>query len=153
MKSILIMVMLATAISATGCASRRATAPEARSANAASPAQGTASRTDAAVNTYAVSPMPAAGKQATTGGTAVPFTRPADPALAIAPGTIEKVPFQIGTSSVTVERLAMAAGCTGGKGAGLVTGKGPVEVYRMQCDNGKVFLAKCELRQCSPMRW
>jgi hypothetical protein len=66
---------------------------------------------------------------------------------------VQQVPFQIATSSVTVERMAQQAGCVGGKGASLVTEKGPVEVYRMQCDNGKVFLAKCELRQCSRMSW
>lgn len=66
---------------------------------------------------------------------------------------VQQVPFQIATSSVTVERMAQKVGCVGGKGASLVTDKGPVEVYKMQCDNGKVFLAKCELRQCTPMKW
>ena len=65
---------------------------------------------------------------------------------------IDKVGFRPGVSSATVEKLAMAAGCTGGVGAGLVTEPGPIEVYRMSCDNGKVFLARCELRQCKPMQ-
>jgi hypothetical protein len=26
-----------------------------------------------------------------------------------------------------------------------------VEVYRMVCDSGKVFMARCELRQCKAM--
>lgn len=64
---------------------------------------------------------------------------------------IEKVAFRAGISSVTVERLARQRACTGGLGAGLVTEPGPVEVYRMACDNGKVFMARCELRQCKPM--
>jgi hypothetical protein len=64
---------------------------------------------------------------------------------------IERVAFRAGVSSVTVERLARQQACSGGQGAGLVTEPGPVEVYRMQCDNGKVFMARCELRQCVKM--
>lgn len=64
---------------------------------------------------------------------------------------IERVAFRAGVSSVTVERMARQQACSGGQGAGLVTEPGPVEVYRMQCDNGKVFMARCELRQCKPM--
>lgn len=64
---------------------------------------------------------------------------------------IEKVPFRPGVSSATVEQLAKRQACTGGAGAGLLTPPGPVEVYRMACDNGKVFMARCELRQCKPM--
>lgn len=64
---------------------------------------------------------------------------------------IERVAFRAGVSSVTVERMAKQQACSGGQGAGLVTEPGPVEVYRMQCDNGKVFMARCELRQCKPM--
>ncbi|WP_020652792.1 hypothetical protein [Massilia niastensis] len=72
--------------------------------------------------------------------------------VAVQPGAqIERVPFQVGVSSATVEKLAAEQACTGGKGAGLMTEPGPVEVYRMQCDNGKVFLARCELRQCRKM--
>ena len=65
---------------------------------------------------------------------------------------LQKVAFQTGVSSVTVERLGRRYGCISSQGAGLVTGKGPVEVYRMRCDNGTTFLAECELRQCRPMR-
>lgn len=65
---------------------------------------------------------------------------------------VQKVPFRSGVSSATVERMAKQFGCTGSIGAGLLTEKGPVEVYRMQCDNGTTFMAQCELRQCSPMR-
>ncbi|TFW36204.1 hypothetical protein [Massilia horti] len=64
---------------------------------------------------------------------------------------IERVAFRAGVSSATVEKLAKAHGCTGGQGAGLLTEPGPVEVYRMQCENKKVFLARCELRQCRQM--
>jgi hypothetical protein len=65
---------------------------------------------------------------------------------------IQKVEFQSGVSSITVERLAKRYGCEGGNGAGRITGKGPREMYRMTCDNGQTFLAKCELRQCKPVR-
>jgi hypothetical protein len=64
---------------------------------------------------------------------------------------IERIPFRLGVSSATVEKMARQQACTGGPGAGLVTGEGPVEVYRMQCDSGKVFMARCELRQCRKM--
>jgi hypothetical protein len=64
---------------------------------------------------------------------------------------IEKIPFRIGVSSATVEQLARRHACTGGQGAGLLTQPGPVEVYRMECDSGKVFMARCELRQCKQM--
>lgn len=71
-----------------------------------------------------------------------------------AAGTVEvqKVEFRSGVSSATVERLAKIQGCNGRGGAGLITEKGPVEVYRMQCENGRTFVAQCELRQCRPMR-
>ncbi|MCE3262889.1 MAG: hypothetical protein K0R43_1968 [Pseudoduganella sp.] len=65
---------------------------------------------------------------------------------------VQKVEFRPGISSATVEQLAKAEQCRGGRGAGLVTEPGPVEVYRMACDDGRVFLARCELRQCKPMR-
>jgi hypothetical protein len=79
-------------------------------------------------------------------------TRPGPGALVDASGApIERVPFRAGVSSATVEKLAKQQVCSGGLGAGLVTEPGPVEVYRMQCDNGKVFLARCELRQCKRM--
>jgi hypothetical protein len=78
--------------------------------------------------------------------------KPAAPGLVDADGVpIERVKFRPGVSSVTVEKMAQLHACTGGVGAGLVTEPGPVEVYRMQCGNGKVFLARCELRQCKPM--
>lgn len=80
-----------------------------------------------------------------------PAPAPAVAPVAAANAAVERVPFQIGVSSATVEALAKAQACTGGQGAGLVTAPGPVEVYRLQCDNGKVFMARCELRQCKAM--
>ncbi len=65
---------------------------------------------------------------------------------------VQKVEFRSGVSSATVERLAKSYGCTGRAGAALITAKGPVEVYRLQCDTGTTFLAQCELRQCRRMR-
>lgn len=65
---------------------------------------------------------------------------------------IHTVEFQVGVSSVTVEKMAKESGCQGGKGASLLTTEGPVEVYRMRCDSGQIYMAKCELRQCSAMR-
>lgn len=77
--------------------------------------------------------------------------RPAAPQLVDAGGApIERVPYRVGVSSVTVEQLARQHACTG-QGAGLVTEPGPVEVYRLQCADGKVFMARCELRQCRKM--
>jgi hypothetical protein len=64
---------------------------------------------------------------------------------------VQKVAFRPGVSSASVEHLAKGLGCSGRAGAALVTDKGPVEVYRLQCDNGTSFLARCELRQCRPM--
>jgi len=71
--------------------------------------------------------------------------------VAIGGVEIVRVEFKPGVSSATVENLAKQAGCTGGPGAGLVTEAGPVEMYRMSCGDGRVFLARCELRQCRPI--
>jgi hypothetical protein len=82
----------------------------------------------------------------------VAAARPAAPALVDPNGTpIERVPFRVGVSSATVEKLGRQQGCTSAQGAGLVTEEGPVEVYRMRCEDGKVFMARCELRQCVKM--
>jgi hypothetical protein len=54
-------------------------------------------------------------------------------------------------SSATVEKMARAQACSGGQGAGLIPQAGPVEVYRMQCADGKVYMARCEFRQCRKM--
>lgn len=72
----------------------------------------------------------------------------AAPQLVDASGApIERVPYRVGVSSVTVEQLARQHACIG-QGAGLITDPGPVEVYRLACSDGKVFMARCELRQC-----
>ncbi len=73
------------------------------------------------------------------------------PLVRVAGVEIEKVPFQAGVSSATVERMAHQRDCVGGLGAGLVSAPGPVEIYRMACDSGKAFMARCELRQCKAM--
>ncbi|SFV16327.1 hypothetical protein [Pseudoduganella namucuonensis] len=65
---------------------------------------------------------------------------------------IERVEFRAGVSSATVENMAKQGGCVGGPGAGLVSQPGPVEIYRMVCGDGRTYLAKCELRQCKPLR-
>lgn len=64
-------------------------------------------------------------------------------------GSIQLVEFVLGVSSATVERLAKNQSCFGGNGAGLVSPKGSRELYKMKCDDGKILMAKCELRQCS----
>jgi hypothetical protein len=82
----------------------------------------------------------------------VTLSQPAPARLPEADGApIERIPFRAGVSSATVEKLGKQHACTGGQGAGLVTEPGPVEVYKMQCGNGKVFMARCELRQCRVM--
>ncbi len=63
--------------------------------------------------------------------------------------TIQLVDFELGTSSITVEKLAKERACYGGKGAGRVSPKGVRELYKMQCADGRVLMAKCELRQCT----
>ena len=78
--------------------------------------------------------------------------RPAPAQLVDANGVpIERVPFVSGVSSVTVEKLAAARSCRGGEGAALVTPAGPVEVYRMRCEDGRTFMARCEMRQCKEL--
>lgn len=72
--------------------------------------------------------------------------------LKIKPNEIVKLPFVAGVSTFTVEAIAKRHGCWGGIGAGRITAKGPIEVYRMNCDSGQVFLARCEFRQCKALR-
>lgn len=66
-------------------------------------------------------------------------------------GDVQTIRFTTGVSSVSVEKLASQNQCVSAKGAALVTPKGPIEVYRVNCDDGRNFMAKCELRQCQPM--
>ena len=95
-------------------------------------------------------PAPAPQPQAKTRSAAMPGEMKIDDGNGDV--TIQTVDFRPGTSSATVERLAKRFGCAGSAGAGLITERGPVEVYRMKCDNGTTFMAQCELRQCRPMR-
>lgn len=63
--------------------------------------------------------------------------------------TLQLIEFQIGVSSHSVERLAKERSCGTTKGAGLVSPKGARELYKVQCTDGRVLMATCELRQCS----
>ena len=76
---------------------------------------------------------------------------PAAPVAAAPAPAVETIPFRTGVSSATVEKMAKQQGCAGGQGAALITQPGPVEVYRMRCEDGRVFMARCELRQCRRM--
>lgn len=61
-------------------------------------------------------------------------------------------PFKVGDSSLTVEDLAKASGCVSSKGASLVDGKVPVEYYREACNDGRIFVARCEFHQCTEIQ-
>ncbi len=107
-------------------------------------------------NNVAKRPVPQAMPQKASAATQQPGTPAGTPTgtpiLTDADGAeIERVPFRAGVSTVTVENMAKKEGCWGLQGAGLMTPPGPVEVYRLICDNGAVYMAKCELRQCKRM--
>jgi hypothetical protein len=117
-------------------------------------AGGVALSSNIAPMTYAVQPQ-ASGNQAmlpTTGEMPAAIATIGYSDTQTAVGNIQTIEFRTGVSSVTVEKMANKAGCFGGKGAGLVTPKGVTEVYRMACDGGKSFVAKCEMRQCKVIR-
>ena len=82
-----------------------------------------------------------------------PAPAPAYSGAEIGAMEIERVPFRAGVSSTTVEKMAAQYGCSGAtsQGAGLMTPQGPVEIYRMVCDSNRVFMARCEFRQCRPL--
>jgi hypothetical protein len=63
--------------------------------------------------------------------------------------TVQTIPFLVGTSSTTVEKLAKQNSCDSEKGAGLLTPPGTVEIYRIACDDGRIVVARCEMRQCN----
>lgn len=65
--------------------------------------------------------------------------------------TIQRPPFVLGVSSYTVEALGRGQGCASERGASLITEPGPVEVYRVMCEDGTVFMARCALRECRKM--
>ena len=57
--------------------------------------------------------------------------------------------FQLGASSNTVEDLARRdKQCEPVRGAELISSDGPIEYYREQCKDGRVFRAKCQFHQC-----
>jgi hypothetical protein len=55
----------------------------------------------------------------------------------------------IGVSSTVVEKLAKRESCTTNRGATRTSEEGPIESYRITCDDGRVLTARCELRQCA----
>ena len=64
---------------------------------------------------------------------------------------IQKIQNNPGISSATVERLAKQNQCTPKEIVNLLTPKGPIEIYRTSCEEGKIFMARCEMRQCKAM--
>jgi hypothetical protein len=68
------------------------------------------------------------------------------------PVEVQKTEFILGVSSNSVEKLARQSGCESAQGAGLISEPGPLETYSVQCRDGRVFLARCELRQCDPLQ-
>jgi hypothetical protein len=93
---------------------------------------------------------PAAPKvQTTSTKSAIPDYKVSEDAT---PTKVQTIAFQMGVSSFAVEKLANKAGCFSEQGAGLFTEKGPIEGYRVKCNNGQTFVARCELRQCKAVR-
>ncbi len=70
----------------------------------------------------------------------------------IVPVVTSKTGLKLGQSSFTVEKMAKQRGCESDTGAGLISNAGPVEVYQLTCQDGSTYLARCELRQCTPMQ-
>jgi|GEM_PF-1043790 len=62
-----------------------------------------------------------------------------------------KPQMKLGRSSVVVEQMAKDQGCSTDFGAALITDEGPSEIYKVNCTDGKTFVAKCEMRQCTAM--
>lgn len=56
---------------------------------------------------------------------------------------------RFGKYSFVVEKMAKANGCQGGTGAYLTTDAGPIEAYRVACDAGVVYEARCEYGVCN----
>jgi hypothetical protein len=56
---------------------------------------------------------------------------------------------KMGKHSYAVEKMAGAAGCNGGSGAYLTTESGPIEDYRIDCEDGATYLARCEYGTCT----
>jgi hypothetical protein len=55
---------------------------------------------------------------------------------------------KFGKFSFEVEKMAKGNGCHGSHGAYLTTDAGPVEGYRVECDGGVVYVARCEYSVC-----
>jgi len=58
----------------------------------------------------------------------------------------------LGKYSYVVEKMAKANGCQGGTGAYLTTDAGSVEDYRVACDAGVVYVARCEYGMCNQLK-
>jgi len=99
----------------------------------------------------AVQPAPAAVVAAAPARETATHMAPAARTLA-QPVEAQKTEFILGVSSNTVEKLARQSGCESAQGAGLISEPGPLETYSVQCRDGRVFLARCELRQCDPLQ-
>ena len=101
-------------------------------------------------NTSTSSDTMTGGNVSTYNASSAAKTEPHD--SSVAPVATQKVGFKLGQSSYTVEKMAKQRGCESTEGAGLITDGGPVEVYRLTCQDGSTYLARCELRQCMPMQ-
>lgn len=55
---------------------------------------------------------------------------------------------KFGKYSYTIEKMAKTNGCQGGTGAYLTTDAGPIEGYRIDCEGGAIYLARCEYGKC-----
>lgn len=55
----------------------------------------------------------------------------------------------LGESSVTVERMALSRSCEAVVGAARIGPAGAQERYEVNCKDGRVLVARCDLRQCS----
>ncbi|HEY8024122.1 MAG TPA: hypothetical protein VIF60_06115 [Burkholderiaceae bacterium] len=79
-----------------------------------------------------------------------PASAPALPPTAVArPAPARNDDFKLGTSSWSVERLAKDESCLSDRGAEIISPEGPTEFYRVQCRDGRILQARCELRQCA----
>lgn len=56
---------------------------------------------------------------------------------------------KFGKYSYQIEQKAKTIGCRGGSGAYLTTEAGPIESYRIDCEGGATYLARCEYGNCT----
>jgi hypothetical protein len=59
---------------------------------------------------------------------------------------------KFGKFSYVAEKLAKADGCGSDQGAALTTEPGPVESYRVECNDGRAFAVHCEYGVCNAVR-